>query len=73
MTKKLLTLIAGAALALSTSMAVAQQDGAPSGEKDQSGATTDSGLQSAYPEQGMGQARRMIPDRAPRAIPLDED
>lgn len=50
MASKLLTIIAGAALALSTSVAMAQRDGAPGGEKDRSGATTDSGYQSAIPQ-----------------------
>jgi hypothetical protein len=49
MTSKLLTVIAGGALALSTSVAVAQMDGAPGGEKDRTGATTDSGANSAIP------------------------
>src|SRR5687767_7676700 len=81
MTSKLLTLIAGAALALSTSVAVAQQDGAPGGEKDRSGATTDSSLQSAVPDHDEGRdlggtvGRGMISDeeRGARAMPPDLD
>lgn len=49
MKSKFILTIAASLLA-GTVFAAAQQDGAPANERDQSGATTDSSLTSAYPE-----------------------
>src|SRR5262245_30169618 len=67
-------LAVAASLLAGTLVAAAQQDGAPSGERDQSGATTDASQNSAYPErmqepstvgQGSGSFRARDRDRTP--------
>jgi hypothetical protein len=72
MNLKLLTLLTSGALALTISAGMAQQDGAPAGERDRSGATTDSELNSAYRirpvDSPLGYGGFVAPSARPRLV-----